>query len=223
MMLPGQTGPTITKWYNKECSLVDIPGNCNAITRLYDEQENEINLADLTTGSSIIHSYKTNILPLLRAELKMDGADDTALVAAIKELVLKAEQSDMLSAGNLKLHSEKQELQQQLEELHTAHTHYEVTALLEEALENRKITNELRQQLAADYAQNVPALKTLLAAMPAYRSIAEHIKNTTRDKVELQWKWEDYETHDPAGKKLKELKATDPEKYRQLFTERFGE
>ncbi len=46
-MLPGQTGPTITKWYNKECSLVDIPGNCNALTRLYDEQEQELNLADM--------------------------------------------------------------------------------------------------------------------------------------------------------------------------------
>ncbi len=34
LMLPGQTGPTITKWYNKECSLVDIPGNYNALTQL---------------------------------------------------------------------------------------------------------------------------------------------------------------------------------------------
>src|SRR4051812_37015526 len=47
LMLPGQTGPTITKWYNKECSLVDIPGNCNALTKLYDAQENELNLLDM--------------------------------------------------------------------------------------------------------------------------------------------------------------------------------
>jgi hypothetical protein len=50
LMLPGQTGPTITKWYNKECSLVDIPGNCNALTKLYDAQENELNLMDMNAG-----------------------------------------------------------------------------------------------------------------------------------------------------------------------------
>jgi hypothetical protein len=43
LRLPGQTGPTITKWYNRECSLVDIPGNYNAL-QLYDADDNPLNM-----------------------------------------------------------------------------------------------------------------------------------------------------------------------------------
>jgi len=43
-MLPGQYGPTITKWYNRECSLCDVPGNMNALA-LYDKEGNVINLS----------------------------------------------------------------------------------------------------------------------------------------------------------------------------------
>ena len=72
MMLPGQTGPTITKWYNKECSLVDIPGNGNALTTLYDAQENEINLLDL--GSPVVMPVQENtLLRELRTRLQLTG------------------------------------------------------------------------------------------------------------------------------------------------------
>lgn len=43
LKLPGQTGPTIIKWYNREASLVDMPGNYNALS-LYDLSGRTINL-----------------------------------------------------------------------------------------------------------------------------------------------------------------------------------
>lgn len=46
LMLPGQTQPTITKWYNRECSLVDVPGNTSALV-LYDLAGHVVNLAQL--------------------------------------------------------------------------------------------------------------------------------------------------------------------------------
>jgi hypothetical protein len=52
LMLPGQTGPTITKWFNRECSLVDIPGNFNALV-LYDKEGNEINLSSFKAGKPV--------------------------------------------------------------------------------------------------------------------------------------------------------------------------
>lgn len=53
--LPGQTGPSISKWFNRECSLVDIPGNYNALTDTFNAKGENINLAgfrlcDLKTG-----------------------------------------------------------------------------------------------------------------------------------------------------------------------------
>lgn len=42
MKLDGQTGITVTKWFCRECSIVDIPGNYNALAELYDKDENSL-------------------------------------------------------------------------------------------------------------------------------------------------------------------------------------
>lgn len=213
MMLPGQTGPTITKWYNKECSLVDIPGNCNALTKLYDEQENELNLLQIpVTNNEEIHKGFLLTPEFLTALNLSDTTDEATVLTTVKDLV----------ADNKKLLHEKDTLQARLDELNSNHTKYEVMSLLDEALEHKKITLELKHKLAADYATNPIGLKSLLTAMPAYRSITEHLRTTQHDKAELEWTWDDYETNDPAGKKLKELKANHAERYKKIFKEKFG-
>jgi len=52
LKVPGQDGVTITKWYNRECSLVDIPGNINALS-LFDENENPLKISDLKGSSNM--------------------------------------------------------------------------------------------------------------------------------------------------------------------------
>jgi len=42
MMLPGQTGITVTKWFCRECSIVDIPGNFNAVADIFDKDDNSL-------------------------------------------------------------------------------------------------------------------------------------------------------------------------------------
>ena len=49
LMLEGQTGPTVTKWFPREASIVDIPGNYNALAQLYDERNNLLH--DLSDGN----------------------------------------------------------------------------------------------------------------------------------------------------------------------------
>jgi hypothetical protein len=219
-MLPGQTGPTITKWYNKECSLVDIPGNCNALTRLYDAQENEINLVDLGIGTPVIKAINQNTIAELSGILQLaDDVDEAVLVSEVKDLMAKA---GSIELENKTLRNEKHALQQQLDGLNKARNQFEITALLDRALEDRKITVELRNKLTVDYATNPEGLKSLIAAMPAYRSIAEHLKGKQPDSTEAQWQWDDYEKNDPAGKKLKELRANDPVKYKELFDKKFA-
>ncbi len=213
-MLPGQTGPTITKWYNKECSLVDIPGNSNALTQLYDAQENELNLPDFQMQHVKGKMQKEFVLTeeCLQALNLTEDADNATIAASVKKL----------SSENKTLLNDIYQLQQQLADLNSNHVKFEVKALLDEALENKKITVALKNKLATDYATNPVSLKSLLDAMPAYRSISEHLKATTRDKAELQWSWDDYERNDPGGKKLKELKANHTERYKEIFKEKFG-
>lgn len=219
-MLPGQTGPTITKWYNKECSLVDIPGNCNALTRLYDAQENELNLVDLgISNKNLITTISQNTISELAGILLLDStANEQLIVTEIKNLAAK---TGVLELENKTLRNEKHNLQLQLDDLTQAQNKFEITAMLDRALEDKKLTVSLRNQLAVDYAANPEGLKTLLAVMPAYRSIAEHLNSKPMDTTEAQWQWDDFEKNDPSGKKLKELRANNPVKYKELFDNKF--
>lgn len=221
MMLPGQTGPTITKWYNKECSLVDIPGNCNALTRLYDAQENEINLMDLNITPPVLNAAKQHIIKELGVVLQLaDEPNDKTIIAAVQDLANKVEYT---TEENKTLRNDKQALQQQIDDLNSARNRFEITALLDRALEDKKVTIELRNKLANDYATNPEGLKALIAAMPAYRSIAAQLKSKQQDNTEALWLWDDYEKNDPTGKKLKELKANDAVRYKELFDKKFND
>jgi hypothetical protein len=53
---------------------------------------------------------------------------------------------------------------------------------------------------------------------------AEYFHNANMQQVnyESQWTWDDYEKNDPTGYKLKELRASDPKRYKKLFDNKFG-
>ncbi len=219
MQLPGQTGPTITKWYNKECSLVDIPGNGNALTCLYDAQEKEINLMDLNMALPAQSIKQADVLKELCGALKMaDTTEGRALVTAVQDLMTKAAD---LANDKETLTTQVATLNVQLREQANANARYETNQLLEEALAARKLTVAMKNQLAADYGANAAGLKMLLAAMPAYRSVTELLQTKQAEAEELQWEWDDYERNDPKGIKLRELKASHPERYRELFDRKF--
>ena len=220
MMLPGQTGPTITKWYNKECSLVDIPGNGNALTKLYDAQENELNLVDLNLKPLPVGKFPVAFSTEFYSVLKLDeNAGEQAILDAVNEL---SAQNLSLMAANIKLQNDKTVLQQRLEEINAAGLKNEISRLLEQAIDEQKITNELRECLAADYSSNPAGLKALLDAMPAYQSIVERLKASNKLHPELEWGWDEFEQNDPGGKRLEELKATNPEHYKKIFDDKFG-
>ncbi len=219
-MLPGQTGPTITKWYNKECSLVDIPGNCNALTRLYDAQENELNLVDMRPAPIVLPTPAPGTLKELCGVLHLaDDADDKDVLSAVAALAGKVESQELEMKVLL---SDKLALQQRVQEVNNIRSRYEVNGLLDRALEDKKITVALKNKLATDYAENADGLRELLAAMPAYRSITEHLSRRQPEADEALWEWDDYEKNDPTGRKLKELRADDTVRYGELFERKFG-
>ena len=220
LMLPGQTGPTITKWYNKECSLVDIPGNTNALTTLYDAQENELNLADMGVGVKGLKATEHVVLTEIKSLLQLDDSIKAdGLIERIKSLALSVAQ---LTNDNTLLVIDKQLLQQQVDTLRHNNMAAEIGAVLDRALEDKKITVSMRHRLATDYTGNIEGLKALLSDMPAYRSITESLKANNNENAEAQWGWDEYEKNDPAGKKLKALRASDPARYKELFDKKFA-
>lgn len=219
LMLPGQTGPTITRWYNKECSLVDIPGNTNALTTLYDAQENVLNLFDITGSRPLITLPDAAIMQSLKAalQLKADSSSDD-VATAVSNLAAQATQ---FAEDNKQLKRNNEELQLQLASLAETRTRAQVDGLLARALADKRITVQLKDRLAADYATNPEGLKDVLAAIPVYRSLTAELQSNTGND-EASWEWDDYERNDPTGKKLQHLRNNDTAHYKALFDKKFA-
>lgn len=215
--LPGQFGPTVTKWSNRECSLVDVPGNFNAL-KLYDKEGEEINLADFQKKSS---SMKKVILSAgALAALKLSAeADETAVDTVINDLLAKAAKVDQLTNELSAANTAKTNAENALATAKKEAVQKEVKDLLSAALEGKKITKEVSDKLAATYAENPSGLKDLLAVMPAYQSITEAIKTGSTGAKELADLT--FDELDKQGK-LEDLRAKDPETFKAKFKAKFG-
>jgi hypothetical protein len=218
LMLPGQTGPTITKWYNKECSLVDIPGNCNALCQLFDNDGNEVKLADLVGGKKQIQNLNSNNMQtiqltpdVIQALNLASGFDAAAANVAIINLASKAEKAEKDLADFKKQATDK-----------------EVNDLLDKALNvDKKITAQLKVKLAAQYEGKPEELKDLLAEMPGFQTVANAVNQKDRNQggaytPEVQnLMSEGWDKLDKAGR-LPELKAKNEAAYVELYKGKFG-
>lgn len=216
MMLPGQCGPTITKWYNRECSLVDVPGNMNSLS-LYDDKGNVINLADFTNQNSKMKQIFLTAAQLTLLNLKADA--DAALVdLALNDLVAKAKKLDDLQA---KLDTATQETavaEQKLADHIKAATETKVNDLVAQAVTEKKITVELADQFKKDYAGKPEQLEVVLKAMPAYQPITANLTAGGTDEALSKMSWAEL---DKAGK-LEDLKAKNIDLFKAKYKEHFG-
>jgi hypothetical protein len=222
LMLPGQTGPTITKWYNRECSLVDVPGNYDSLC-LYDADGNEINLADFSNKNTL--SMKQLMITagmLATLNLKAEAVTDAATVeTAIADLAAKAAKADLLTTQLAAAEGEKNKAVSDLAAFKATTVDKEEDAILATALAAKKITAKVQAQLKADYKGRPEALKALVDEMPAYQSIAAAIAgaNGADGVKDLAAKsWDDL---DKAGE-LPALKAADLETFKAKFKTKFN-
>jgi len=216
LKLPNQTGPTVTKWFNRECSLVDIPGNFNALA-LFDKDENPINLADFTKPKIEKNSMKQiffTAAQIAAMNLKAD-AEDSAVNVAFNNLVAKAAEADGLKTKNNELTTEISNLKAEAETK-------EISGLTQAALAAGKVTKEVADQLATAYKGNATGLKNLIDAMPVHKSIADSIDKGKggNDKFAalMAKSWDDLF----ASGETEVLRKGAPDLYKQKFKEEFG-
>lgn len=201
----GKTIPVITKWYNRECSIVGLPGNRNANIQMYDEHDNEIQLSDF---KKIIHMADIKQIPveILGSLSLSDPSNVGAATQAIKDLADKAAKAD--------------EYKSQLDALKAEKSGFEVKNLLDDAQKEGsvKITNQTRASLEVAFKDKPKELKDLLDNMP--------IIGTVSDKLQTEVKKDSQEYKDLADKpfdKWLELDLADKarEKYPELFKEKY--
>ena len=158
MKMEGQTGITVTKWFPREVSIVDIPGNYNALANLYDEADNV--LMDLSDNKQHFNNQNQNEMPDLNltAEQKklLDLKDDTTadqVSVVLNDLVEKAKRTETAEKA--------------LADLKAETTSKEVEQILEKGMTDKKLTKDLADKLRTTYQENPVALKDLVDAMPA--------------------------------------------------------
>lgn len=211
LKLPGQTGPTITKWFNRECSLCDIPGNFGALA-LYDKDDNLINLADFTKPNLDMKQIIFTGSMLAAMNLKAE-ADDATVAAAFNDLVAKAAKADQLAA-------DLQAKNDELANLKDTTTKKEVESLTAKGVADGKITVEVAKELNVAYAKNPTSLKNLLDAMPVYQPISSNLGGKEKKEAkDLSAK--SFDELFESGE-LEDLKANNPELYKKKWKEEFG-
>lgn len=176
LRMEGQTGPTVTKWFPRECSIVDIPGNYNAVAlgKLYDEKNDQV-LIDLSDNENIKHNNKMEKVITIATLLSLGLADLTAessseqVMEALKALADKAAKADEAEKKCNDLVAEMAAMKEKA-------AAEKVEAILKEGLADHKLTKELAETLKADYASNPEGLEKLVAAMPKQATVASQLK-----------------------------------------------
>lgn len=206
MKLAGQTGITVTKWFCRECSIVDIPGNFNALAKLYDDNDSELmDLSDNRINNN--PKFEKNDMDkivltgaMLTGLNLMAGATQADAEKALSDLVAKAKKTD--------------DLQTELDNLKATQKTESVKAILKTGLDEGRITKELSAKLEVDYKDNPDGLKELVASMP------KQVRVTGDDKLDLsaipeKYRGKTYQDLYISGE-LASLKAECPEYYEQL-------
>ncbi|MEJ8606270.1 hypothetical protein JSO56_04955 [Riemerella anatipestifer] len=212
LMLKNQTRPTVTKWFPREISLVDIPGNYNALANLFDKENNELNLSDLQ-NFTIKNMSKNNLdAAKIYAALNLKDGDDTGIVLdAIQNLVDKADRTDKAEAD---LEAKTQELN----DLKNERKIQKVEDLIAKGKSEKKLTNEMAETLKQKYSDDPDGLEDLIDQMPAQVTI---IGNLGAGDVPEKYQgrtWDDlYKSNE-----LPEVKDKFPDLYAKLHEEKFN-
>ena len=217
LKLNGQTGVTITKWYPKEITICDLPGNENSLQSLFYEDGQELKIADLSLQN---FKMKQNFLTQAQlSKLNLTADDDAAKIDnAINDLVTKAARLDEVNGKLLASDLALKTAEEALSSFKAATTTKEVENLLDKALNiDKKITAEVKTKLEKQYATNPVGLKDLLDVMPSIPSVTKEIsKGVSTNLSDKSWN-----ELDKSGK-LEDLKASHPDLFKQKYKEEFG-
>lgn len=224
LQLPGQIGPTVTRWTVREASIVTIGANHNALA-FYDKKGNLVELTDKADWTTIpglkdtpnnnVITNNNNKMGQLTQILKLtDQATESDIVSRVNELIANSDrlqkENETLSAI-VKENKEKQKQQEQTE----------AVALIDAAIKDGRIDAKAREQYISLFDKDFSIGKNILAGIAPRQSVTERIQSGAAQKSVVALKDKSWEELDREGK-LMELKDNDPELYKEKFKACFG-
>ena len=211
----------VTKWYNKEYSLVDIPGNRNALTanmELVDGDDNEFKISDIRNAhienlknSNKMKKVTLELTPALMGLLNLsdDKATAEAVIAGIQDL----------SDENGKLTVAKNTAEAALKSERETTAKARIAAVLDKGLADGKLNVATRKTLEKQYGlDRVTELEELISDMPKYQSLTDRLADGDFPK-ELSDK--SYDELHKMGK-IADVRDKYPEKYKALYKAKYG-
>lgn len=236
LKLPGQTGPTVTKWLYLETSCVDIGGNPEAHggqIQLYDADDKKVEMANLT-GDSMLQLFnpaqKTQIQnsnmklinltgPALSGILLALKLQETATEVEVQKAVSDAVQLSLSQATTIQtLTSAKETAEASLAEKVELSEKEGIKTMVEGYVGKKILLGQVANYITLASA-NKEATKAALDALPNMKGVKEQIsegKKTTTDYVALSWKQLEEKNM------LVKLKAENFELFTDKFKEHFG-
>ena len=216
LKLAGQTGPTVTKWFPREISFVDIPGNHNALVNLYDINDNELNLADFVKPNSKKMSKILLTAVMLTALNLSDQSTDEDAQKAFQNLVDDAKKVPGLEKDLADRNSALEAKETELSNLKASTVVKEVQDLIAKGETDKKLTKEVAKQLSETFKDNPVGLKNLIDAMPAQVVVTEQLGD--KDLGDFTGKsWDDLYQSD----NLETVRTKFPDLYESLRKEKY--
>lgn len=207
------------------------------IDSIYDmDAVNEIELPDNLSEKGAVELFTTSLsnrienfsnqnsmrqiqLPItasLMATLGIaENADANAVERAITALDNKAKNAEREKA---ELATKLSDAESKVTELQNAATKDKVNSLLEKALAEKKITNELKATFAEQYATNPAGLEKILNAMPAYQPITSSLNTASSGDKYAGKSWDELNK----ANLLNSMKQEQPEAFKELYKSTFG-
>ena len=218
--LPGQTGPSLSKWFNRECSLVDIPGNyCATADDLLDANNNPLNLSNfkikkITMEKIILTPAQLAAIPNLKADATQGEVD-----TAINNLIAEAGKVNKLTTDLAAANTAKDTAETALATFKADTAKAEVKDLVAKAVEEKRITVEAGNSLTVQFEGKAVELKALLATFKPYEGVVAQLGGKEKNVADLVAKT--YDELDKSGK-LEDLKAAKPDIFFEKYEGKYG-
>jgi hypothetical protein len=217
LKLDGQTGPTVTKWFPREISFVDIPGNHNALANLYDINDNELNLTDFVKPNPKEMSRILLTAAMLTALNLSDKSSEHDIEKTFQDLVDTAGKVPGLEKDLADKKKALTDKEKELSDLQTAGVAKEVQDLLAKGEADKKLTKEVSAKLGESFKVDPKGLKDLIDAMPAQTLITDQLADKKDVNLFVGKKWDDlYQSDD-----LETVRIQFPDLYEKLRKEKY--
>jgi hypothetical protein len=177
LMLPGQTGPTITRWEIAEASIVDIPGCKNALAIREDGKlvkQTRTNAVEFKLKLSKIFHPDMDFLKLVA---RLVGLPETASPKEVEDKVADL-QTRLTAKGNRIQELEQQlaSVQSDVASLRRERADRDIDDLVDGAVTARKITAKEAEHYRKLASVDFTSTKAILDNFKPYESIEQRLK-----------------------------------------------